>query len=452
MPKRLSVYTPVLLLILVGYLAVGTLYAVKTPAWQVPDEPAHYNYVAQISKQGCCPVIAPGDWDNAYLETIKAAHFAPEALAGRLNTVRYENHQPPLYYLLAAPVFSATNGDLTALRLFSVLIGALVVIVAWATVRVIFPAVPWLAVGTAAFVAFLPQHVVMMAGVNNDPLTELLAGLILLTGVYYIKNEPPRYVAPLMGVLLGLAFWTKLTVYPLAVLPFLAVLLRARRKAWSLQSVMVAWASVLIPALLLGIPFWLHNIATYGGFDILAQAAHDRVVVGQLSFGAFVADNGLGGWLRALFQDTFRSFWGMFGWMGVPMTNAIYYLLLAFTTFVLVGLIIAFARWRKALTPTQWDALILCGAALLMIGIAYLYYNLKFVQFQGRYFYPALIPISLCFAAGLAGWTALPVRAFRARFPVVRWLAPTVMGLFALGLAAFAIYALFRILIPGLPG
>jgi hypothetical protein len=290
----------------------------------------------------------------------------------------------------------------------------------------------------------------MMAGVNNDPLAELLAGLILLTSIRYVKDDPPGNFTPLMGFLLGLAFWTKLTVYPLAVVPFLAVALRARRSAWTPQTLIFAWSGVLIPAVLLGVPFWLHNIATYGGLDFMAQAAHDRVVVGQLSFGAYVAENGPGGWLRTLLQDTFRSFWGQFGWMGVPMTNTIYYLLLAFSALVVVGMIIAFARWRKALTAAQHDALILCGAALLMIGIAYLYYNLKFVQFQGRYLYPALIPISLCFAAGLAGWASLPVRALGLRSPAARWLTPGTMALFAFGMAAFALYALFRILIPGL--
>src|SRR5512140_2047072 len=88
----------VLAVITLAYLGVATLYAVKTPAWQVPDEPAHYNYIAQIAASGCCLTLKPGDWDNAYLNAIKAAKFSAESLQGRLDTVRYEDHQPPLYY------------------------------------------------------------------------------------------------------------------------------------------------------------------------------------------------------------------------------------------------------------------------------------------------------------------------------------------------------------------
>ncbi|MDI6834774.1 MAG: MarR family winged helix-turn-helix transcriptional regulator, partial [Rhizobiaceae bacterium] len=31
------------------YLALASLYAIRTPAWQAPDEPAHYNYIRQIA-------------------------------------------------------------------------------------------------------------------------------------------------------------------------------------------------------------------------------------------------------------------------------------------------------------------------------------------------------------------------------------------------------------------
>src|SRR5262245_34403542 len=98
-----------LTLIVATYLVIAALYAVRTPLWQVPDEPAHYNYVRQIATSGCCPVIQAGDWDNTYLEQIKAARFDPAIVGDRLSTVQYEDHQPPLYYLLATPLYAATN-------------------------------------------------------------------------------------------------------------------------------------------------------------------------------------------------------------------------------------------------------------------------------------------------------------------------------------------------------
>ena len=36
--------------ILVCYFVLGGLFAVLIPPWQVPDEPAHYNYVRQLAQ------------------------------------------------------------------------------------------------------------------------------------------------------------------------------------------------------------------------------------------------------------------------------------------------------------------------------------------------------------------------------------------------------------------
>ncbi|MCZ7545073.1 MAG: glycosyltransferase family 39 protein [Anaerolineae bacterium] len=197
----------------------------------MPDEPAHYNYIAQLHAGGCCPVMQAGDYDQAYLSDLTAAKFAPETLA-RLDTVQYEDHQPPLYYVLAWPVFALTGGDLTALRLFSVVLGAGVVAVAWAVVRALFPARPWFALTAAAFVAFVPQHVAMMAGVNNDSLAELLIGGALLASVLYVRGGEDGLPVPhpaALGALVGLAVLTKTTAFFTGVVALAAVWLRWRR-------------------------------------------------------------------------------------------------------------------------------------------------------------------------------------------------------------------------------
>ena len=37
-----------------------------------------------------------------------------------IDPLRYEDYAPPLYYLLAAPIYALTEGWITAIRLFSV--------------------------------------------------------------------------------------------------------------------------------------------------------------------------------------------------------------------------------------------------------------------------------------------------------------------------------------------
>ena len=122
----ISIEKSLFALILLGYLFAGALYAIYTPAWQAPDEPAHFNYIRQVAQDGCCPRIEPGDWQSDYLAQLTSTRFAPEHL-DQLDAIQYEDHHPPLYYLLASAVFKLSAGDLTALRLLSVVLGAAVV-------------------------------------------------------------------------------------------------------------------------------------------------------------------------------------------------------------------------------------------------------------------------------------------------------------------------------------
>src|SRR5260221_2597125 len=391
--KRFHLF--LLALIVLAYLVIAMLYAVKTPAWEVPDEPAHYNYVRQVATNGCCPVIEPGDWDNDYLNAIKAQKFSDASLTGRLDTIQYEDHQPPLYYLLEAPVYAATNGSLTAMRLLSVLFGAGIIVVPWAIVNTIFPAQPWLALATAAFVAFLPQHVAMMAGVENDSLGELIVALTLLACILYLAKTARRVHPLLLGILLGLACLTKITAMaPVGILVVLTILIRVRRDAWTLSQLVREAVWIAVPALFMAIPCWLRNVSPYGGLDFLAQAAHDRVVVGQPRTGDYIQLHGLGIWLTDALHTSFDSFWGQFGWMGVPMSNPIYQMLLALTIIAVSGAIIAFLRWRKKLSSFQRNALLLLGLTAVLALAGLVYWNLKYVQVQGRYLDPGLIPIA----------------------------------------------------------
>lgn len=50
-----------LVVVVVAYAVIGVLYAVFTPTWQVPDEPAHYNYVRALAEGRGFPVMEVGD-------------------------------------------------------------------------------------------------------------------------------------------------------------------------------------------------------------------------------------------------------------------------------------------------------------------------------------------------------------------------------------------------------
>ncbi|HXF68709.1 MAG TPA: glycosyltransferase family 39 protein [Thermoflexus sp.] len=388
-----------LLLILGSYIILAWNFASRTPPWQVPDEPAHYNYVRFIAATRRLPVLQPGDYDQNYLSEIVSRGFPPEL---SIDPLRYEFHQPPLYYLLMVPVFLLSGGSLLPLRLASAALGLLQILLAYAAVRRLFPERPAWAIGVAAVFAFIPQHVAMNSGVNNDALAETL----ILSLWLWIARElhGHRRHAWIGGLLLGAGFLTKTTVYPMALVALVAVLARAalESRPWPERfRRLLPW---LLPAFALGALWWVRNSVVYGWPDFLGLQQHDRVVVGQPRTAEWIARFGLAATLDRFRTFTFQSFWGQFGWMGVVL-DARWYLLFAWLTVLgLLGLALHLGRHRQASPLWGLRGLLLLLAFGLTAG-TYLGYNLSFVQHQGRYLFPALLPIALGLVVGWLAWT-----------------------------------------------
>jgi 4-amino-4-deoxy-L-arabinose transferase-like glycosyltransferase len=429
-----------LALILLTYLVLGVLFAVYTPRWQAPDEPAHYNYIRYLAENRSFPVLQMGDYPHAYMEEIKGRRFPPDL---SIDPIRYEYHQPPLYYSLAAPVYLLAKGNLLALRLLSVVLGAGIVLLAYATGRRIYPAWPALALAAAAFVAFLPQHLATVSQAGNDVLAELLFALVLYQLVGWLQDRPvvsdepsaidrPQSAIPgghavenpqhlrgtlskiVLGCLLGLILITKTTAYIAAPLA-LGVLgwcwLRERVPA---RRILADLAWIALPAALIALPWYARDMAVYGWPDFLGLQRHGAVVVGQLRLGEYLAQFGAVSYLQRLIEFTFKSFWGVFGWQGVFMDSRIYLVLAILSALAAGGLVLRVARCvfrhpdasNASQTHNAQSAIrnpqsaILLAATILLTLLVYAGYNLEFVQHQGRYLFTALIPLAIFFALG----------------------------------------------------
>ncbi len=427
-------------LIIAAYLGTATLYAVQTPPWQAPDEPAHYNYVKYLAENYRFPILQMGDYPHDYLEEIKAKRFPPEM---SIEPLRYEFHQPPLYYALAAVVYRLFAGSLLPLRLFSVLLGSCLLWVAYHIAKEIFPGDEALALGTTAFVAFVPMHVAITASVNNDTLAELILAVILLMLVRYVKTSLPglggteggRFVG--LGVLMGLGLLTKITTLVALPVTLLAIIVKERWLGENWKSdfarrYLLSATCFLLPALLLTLPWFVRNASVYGGLDILGMQTHDAIVIDQPRTAEWLARLGVTGLAKEFTLTTFRSFWAQFGWMGILVDQRIYLILALLCAVVGMGLILPAIRnqripncskgivkspllawiWRsrpskagnvrqRTLSLSQRMALGLLALSAFFTLLSYFWYNLKFVQHQGRYLFPALIPLGLAFALGL---------------------------------------------------
>ena len=173
------------------------------------------------------------------------------------------------------------------------------------------------------------------------------------------------------------------------------------------------------------------------------MANHDGIVVGQPLTADWIATYGVGAWLERWVTCTFQSFWGQFGWMGVVMPRWLYGALALWSAALLLGFLV----WlQEVLHSTRHTSRVkqaaVFGSLLALVIFTYVFYNRTFVQHQGRYLFPALIPI----AVGAALATDALLR-------LVRWpsrLRPLAFALPYLGMAALGLFALWRYIIPAL--
>jgi hypothetical protein len=263
----------------------------------------------------------------------------------------------------------------------------------------------------------------------------------------------------MLGVLLGLGLVTKSTVYVAMPIVLVALLLAyCSQSTDGGKSWIIRGGLVFGPALLFGLPWWIRNIAVYGWPDWMGLMRHDVVVFGQLTPIGWMAKYGYGlsEYLRQYAVTTFHSFWGQFGWMGVPMNERYYGALAILSLAAGIGFIWSLARnikfqisnfkastalsnlkfairyWVFEIWPLMFLLWFLASAA------GYIWYNTKYVQFQGRYLFPALIPIGLMLTMGLRQWTTLLPRAWRDAALAIPFAA----------LAALNLVALFQMIVP----
>jgi len=420
------------LLIVAGFLLLGILYSLATPAFEASDELNHYPVVDYLAQGNHLPVQQPGQ----------------ETYFGQ------EGSQPPLYYALAAALtFWIDTGDLPAqlrlnphakrgvplaednknmivrtepapfpwrgsvlavmlIRWFSLLLGVGTILSTYSLVRRLIPAQPALALSAMALNAFLPMFLFISASVNNDNLVVLLSSLSLLLMVRLTQEGSRRRELVLLGGLIGLAALSKLSGLALLTLAGLALALPHLSEMWpagrwdwaAFWRACRRWALdfglVLLPFLLVAGWWFVRNWQLYGeptGLNAMLAVAGRRPA-------DFVLSDLLGE-----FQGFRINFWGLFGAVNVLMhPHWVYTLLDIFSLIAAAGL--GLWLWRL------WRGGQLAAGLLFLIPAVWI--GLEFVALirwtsltaasQGRLLFPT---ISAIFTLVMLGWSSwLPPR------------------------------------------
>jgi 4-amino-4-deoxy-L-arabinose transferase-like glycosyltransferase len=417
-------YAPWVVLAAHSLLAIA--YNLATPFGNngypnTPDEGAHFQYVAYVAREWRLPKF--------------------EGYAG----VGYEAHQPPLYYFLAAAIYALTGGEGKAVRLLSTLCSAGVVWLVWLTLRRLAPERPLLALAGMGFAAFLPMHIAIGSAVGNDALTNLLFAATLYGLLVNLSNTAELYPPPdlprqrgrnpdslpvdgegrgggkggeylhwlRIPLLVGLTILTKATGILLIPITLLGVIVAARLQSGRWARALGAATLALVITLLVSGWWLVRNYMLYG--DPLLQRTFLEVFAGTAKAQDFLNQGMTWGQYAQLVADwTFRSFWFAYGApetarTGLPnfLLGSVYLGLGALTLGAVVGFVLRL-REPSPLWARVW--LLLAGLCLLLTLVSFVLFVRVFFQTQGRYFYPALLPISVFWALG---WEQLVPERYR---------------------------------------
>ena len=400
-----------------------------------------------------------------YVQTLAAGHL-PVFQAGAPD---YEAHQPPLYYVLAVPAYLAARGadaatQVRATRFVSIVIGALIVMVAFFCTREILPRQPGSALAAAAFIALLPGFVAIGASVTNDTLTVLVIGVCLLlvarlarwTQMDDVSDQSKRLYqkTTLIGVVLGLGVLTKTLTAPLFPTVIFAFLLMAYGKRITGRQALLCVGIACGVGVAVALPWLMRNNALYGdpiASHLFQTAFNDTryTMTADIMMRVF---GGFGDYLRVVFQWAFASYWGGFDsmrafWGMDPLKKAPNFGRGPAEIYTVLGLIclagaIGLARGVKLVKSDAASTALLgaCAALTAFALVAFLQFNLTYFQAQGRYWYPALYPLTLFFVLGWRGWLANG-RIRRAAYAAA-----------AAGMIGLNVYTIAALLIPRFAG
>ena len=225
--------------------------------------------------------LDPLNNDVGHLDVIKyiVEHRSlPAALAS------FESYQPPLYYLLAAPIY-AVSGSVKWVQLLSLVFSALTLLVIYRLLYTDKLLADARSRRYAFLVAcFLPQFVMFGLYVSNDSLAILIGAVIVLQVVRFV-TKPAIWQAVLLALLVSLGLLTKATF--LAFVPVLFVFLTFvyLRCGYSARKALVAALALSLLAGGLGSWRFVQNYRQVGNpFVSNLDSGHPWMIAQQSSY------------------------------------------------------------------------------------------------------------------------------------------------------------------------
>lgn len=423
---------PTLFVFCVVYAALA-LWALATPLWASPDEPAHvvraYSAVhGQVYVTPVAAVAGTGGYvtvPRGLADGAKACYALDPRVDAACLTRIADNHRPvtvhngaarynPLYYLVVGlpSLFGPLAAAPMAMRLVSAALSAW--LLAWALTSAALSSRPRLAVATVLF-GITPMVLFLGAVVNPNGTEIAAAAATWVNGLLLLRNDDAalrplllRRTAVSASVLVLLRGLSPLWLAVIAVVALVAAAPGLRRRLFRRD--VRPWATLVVTCCAAAVAW-----TVLSGSLRISQLRHPH----HWSWGKRLAIVSRGLASRS------RQQLGVFGWLDTPLPRVDYlwWTLLAIAVALLA---LALMRWRDRLALVLIAAIIV-GLPLLLEAANF---NAEGAVWQGRYTLPISIGAAAVAAVGLGTvrrlWQPLEwtlVAALAAGFAVINVIA-----------------------------
>lgn len=486
------------LLLTLIFIVKGALWSLAFPLWQGPDEDDHYAVIQFIGENGRLPDVGdeflPDEitlsreladvgrldynperrqgWSDTAVG-LRQAEFAQLPPAARTSTdlgvTGKLMHATPLYYLLAAVPYRLIgyDGDLLARahwqRLWVVLISSPIVLIAYATARLLFPTDPALRLTIPTLVAFQPQLTAVTSIVTVDGFYFVCYSLLIYLSLRVLRDGFNARYALLMGLAFAAGVLAKPTLTGIA--PPIALLIgyewqRRKGERWTVfRDALLLNGVILIP-----LGWWMQRSLRLNqdlfyfnpilkGHRIITDPFYDYTVWRHML-----------DYYQSVWGGIFTTWWAHFGWLDTPVAPWMYTALRLLTLLALIGLLLKLwrgwptrpdmAAWRQGRRMAPAVVWLLLALILLAPVLLLQLYDLTFWWeygngrgLQGRYWLGTIIPMLTFWTLGLLWLTPQTGRTAVRQRMVVGW-QTAVHLLLRLGMVLFNFVSLLAYVLP----
>ena len=416
-------------LIVLVFLFESLAYREATPPGEGPDEPSHI-YVAQyLLREGELP-LAPGG-DGVGLVQAKhppLAYLLGAWLARESDLLDYLARSNPefgwnfaiemvpnahLHPPQGYPAYPGTRG-VDRLRIVS-LIGAILTLIAtFAIGRQLAPQRPSVALFATTLVAFNPGFLYGSAVFSNDMFGNAASAWLLWGAILFASGQANPRLQWAVGVMLGLALLSKLTVAAGVLTLGLGVLLGLLRtfrganddasvasienRSPFVRSLVLTATRLGLPALIIAGWWYARNMRLYGWND---PTGYKRF--GERAALTIARQVPLREELPIFLRLQFESFFGRFGWLSVSQAEGAYLRMFSLGMLGIFGCLILAWRLRRR---GDRESLLRLGLLVFQFGLTYLLifkqaFTFNLVMSHGRLLYTAITALAVLVAMGL---------------------------------------------------